>query len=73
MARKEMSKIISDAKKRRAKYLLEFNIAQLKDPSITLRKFAKPYKMTGERMGQHLKKARQDEAVALKVGARGLT
>jgi chromosome segregation and condensation protein ScpB len=73
MARKEMSKIVADAKKRRAKLLLEFKMAELKEPGITLRKFAKPYKITGERMGQHLKKAREDEATALKVGVRGLT
>jgi len=72
MARKEMSKIVADARKRRAKFLLEYKVAQLKDPDLTIRKFAKPYKITGERMGLILKKALADEATALKVGVRGL-
>lgn len=53
MARKEMVVIVAAAKKRRAKYLVEFDVSEM-----TLVKFAKKYKMSGERMGQLIKKAR---------------
>lgn len=55
MARKEMAIIVAEAKKRREKYLAEFEAS-----GMTLTKFAKKYKITGERMGQHIKKARAD-------------
>jgi DNA-directed RNA polymerase sigma subunit (sigma70/sigma32) len=60
MARKEMVKIVSDAKKRRAEILKEYTNAKALNPDLTLRKFAKRYKLTGERIGQHLKKALED-------------
>lgn len=55
MARKEMSVIVVEAKTRRAKYLVDFEKS-----GMTLVKFAKKYKLTGERMGQIIKKARAD-------------
>ena len=55
MSRKEMSVIVAEAKKRRAKYLAEFTSS-----GMTVVKFAKKYKITGERMGQLLKKAEMD-------------
>lgn len=57
MARKEMSVIVEAAKKRRAKYLVEWNAL---GSEITLVKFGKKYKISGERMGQLLKKAREE-------------
>ena len=58
MARRDMEDIVSEAKKRRAKFLKEWEAASEK--GITLVKFARLHGMTGERMGQLLKKATKD-------------
>lgn len=55
MSRKEMSQIIADAKKRRAKLLAEFEAS-----GMTLVKFGKKHKLTGERMGQLINKAKNE-------------
>ena len=58
MARREMAEIVAEAKKRRTKYLRAWEKAKAK--GMTLVKFGHLHGMTGERMGQHIKKARQD-------------
>ncbi len=58
MARRDMEDIVAEAKKRRAKYLKEWT--KVHAEGMTLVKFARLHGMTGERMGQHLKKARID-------------
>lgn len=58
MVRRDMEDIVADARKRRAKYLKEWERA--KSRGMTLVKFGRLNGMTGEAMGQHLKKARLD-------------
>jgi hypothetical protein len=56
----EMFKIVSAAKKRRAKYLSEYNKLKVNE-EWTITKFAKLKGMTRARMSQLLLKAIQDE------------
>ena len=58
MARRDMEDIMAEAKKRRAKFFREWTKAKAK--GMTLVKFGRLYGMTGERMGQLLKKARSE-------------
>jgi predicted AlkP superfamily pyrophosphatase or phosphodiesterase len=50
-----MEDIVAEAQKRRAKFLKEWEKVKAK---MTLVKFGRLHGMTGERMGQHIKKAR---------------
>lgn len=52
-----MREIVEEAKKRRAKFLKEFSKL-----GITLDEFGAIHNMTGERMGQIIKKARNEQA-----------
>jgi hypothetical protein len=56
MARRDMEDIVAEAQKRRARFLREWEKAKAK--GMTLVKFGRLNGMTGERMGQHIKKAR---------------
>lgn len=59
--RKRMREIMEEAKKRRARFLREFSKL-----GITLDEFGAIHNMTGERMGQIIKKARQEDALSHK-------